>query len=115
MIFFTKKYCCDGKVGDADQLTVCRTLLSSLCRDSSKRQQTADNVRAALLRRFGVMEFSRLRAATRDVVMTSRGGEVARQRRLDAVLASNDAAAVHFPLFFQLVQLEIIAGPSHLV
>ena len=94
---------------------MCRTLVSSLYQPTptgsdGKRRQTADSIRAALLRRFGVMEFSRLRVATRDLVMTSHGGDVARQRRLDAVLASHDAAAVYFPLFFQLVQLEIIAG-----
>jgi len=103
----------DGK--DGDQVTVCRTLVSSLYQPTegdAKRQRRADNIRTALLCRFGVMEFTRLRGATRDLVMTSHGGDVARQRRLDAILASNDVAAVYFPLFFQLVQLEVISGPQ---
>jgi len=73
-------------------------------------QQPADKLRAALLRRFGATEFTRLRGDVRTLLMTSRAGDVARQRRLDSILASNDAAAVCFPLFFQLVQLEIIAA-----
>ena len=103
----------DGRdAGDA--LSVCRTLVSSLYQRSdgdAKRQQISDGIRTSLLRRFGAVEFSRLRGATRDLlVMTSHGGEVARQRRLDAVLASNDAAAVYFPLFVQLAQLETITA-----
>ena len=72
-------------------------------------RQITDRLRATLLRRFGVQEFTRLHGAVRGLV-TSHVPDVARQQRLDFILASNDAAAVYFPLFFQLVQLEVIAG-----
>jgi len=70
--------------------------------------QPADKLRASLLRRFGATEFTRLHAAIRSLLMTSHAGDVARQRRLDSILASNDVAAVNFPLFFQLAQLEVL-------
>jgi len=99
-------------VREDDHVTVCRTLMSSLCQsadDDGSSRQTADSVRAALKRRFGAVEFTRLHGAISSLVMTSSGGDVARQRRLDAILASNDAAAVYFPLFFQLLQLSVVA------
>ena len=104
---------------DDDRLTVCRTLLSSMYRPTevhrtpssvSQSQQLTDKLRAPLLRHFGITEFTRLHAAIRGLLLTSRGGDVARQRRLDLVLASNDDAPVYFSLFFQLVQLEVIVA-----
>jgi len=97
-------------------VAVCRTLLSSLYRPTEAdgrsvvALQPADKLRAFLLRRFGVIEFSRLHGAIRALLMTSHAGDVARQRRLDSILSSNEIASVNFPLFFQLVQLEIIAS-----
>lgn len=98
-----------------DRLAVCRALVSSMYRPTDgdvkvgSSQQLADTLRATLLRRFGITEFTRLHGDIRGLLMTSHGGVVAKQRRLDSLLASNDAAAVYFPLFFQLVQLQVIA------
>ena len=79
-------------------------------RSTGVTPQPADKLRTSLLRRFGVIEFTRLHGAIRALLMTSHAGDVARQRRLDSILASNDLASVNFPLFFQLVQLEIMTG-----
>jgi len=107
---------------DEDHVTVCRTLLSSVYRPSDADRQPAaglpavpqptDKLRASLLRRFGAAEFTRLHAAIRNLLlMTSHdAGDVAKQRRLDVILASNDGAALNFPLFFQLIQLQLLTG-----
>ena len=99
-----------------DHLTVCRALVSSVYRPPegdrgpTVSQQQMEKLRASLLRRYGITEFTRLHGAVRGLLMTSYGGDVARQRRLDSILASSDVTAVYFPLFFQLVQLEMILG-----
>lgn len=129
------RYCFTCWHGNADavdkdkdhHVSMCRALLSSIYRptDAGRRSpagvpavpQPTDKLRASLVRRFGAAEFTRLYAAIRSLLVTSHDAgdvakqqDVARQRRLDTILASNDVAAVSFPLFFQLVQLELLAG-----
>jgi len=109
-------WCAETDNSNDEHLSVCRALLSSLYRPTelraspgvSQTQQLIDKLRASLRRRFGITEFTNLHGAIRGLLMTSHGGDVARQRRLDSMLSSNDDAAVYFPLFFQLVQLEAI-------
>jgi len=106
----------EADIKDEDHLAVCRALMTSVYRPSDvdgrpglSRQQLADKLRTSLLPRFGITEFTRLHGAVRSLLMTSHGADVARQRRLDSILTSNVVAGVYFPLFFQLVQLELIA------
>jgi len=99
----------DNVTADDGHRRVCRTLISSIYRQTDGHQP-ANKLRASLLRRFGMTEFTRLHGDIRSLLTTSRGGEVARQRRLDSIFASNEVASLYFPLFFQLVQLEAIVG-----
>ena len=116
MFDFCMCWCAETDNRNDEQLSVCRTLLSSVYRPREspattgvcQSQQLIDKLRASLLRRFGMAEFTNLHGAIRGLVMTSYGADVARQRRLDSILASYEDAAVYFPLFFQLVQLEAI-------